>query len=163
MPTPAEPRSALDTLRRYFESCNRGDVALMRSTLTDDVVHYFVKPGFAPLCGADALVAHWEKFHRNGKPVWALDRTLGQGDDIVAEWSCLWTPKGQPAAVMMRGVDWYVLRGGRICEVRAYYATDAKGASELTGFPYAERGYLTVDLAPSPTPSRTPNTALGPA
>ena len=43
---------------------------------------------------------------------------------------------------MMRGSEWYVMRDGRIAEVRAYFAYSASSDVELTDFPYAGRGYL---------------------
>jgi hypothetical protein len=43
---------------------------------------------------------------------------------------------------MQRGTEWYVMRDGRISEVRAYLILDEARNCELTGFPYSERGYL---------------------
>ena len=43
---------------------------------------------------------------------------------------------------MMRGTEWYVMRHGRIAEVRAYFAYSDKQNTELTSFPYGDRGYL---------------------
>jgi hypothetical protein len=44
---------------------------------------------------------------------------------------------------MMRGSEWYVIRDGRIAEIRAYLLHDDTSDAELIGFPYLERGYLT--------------------
>jgi ketosteroid isomerase-like protein len=41
----------------------------------------------------------------------------------------------------VRGAEWYVMRNGRIAEVRAYFIADAHASTELAGFPYARRGY----------------------
>mgnify|MGYP000216888943 CR=1 FL=1 len=44
----------------------------------------------------------------------------------------------------LRGAEWYIFEGGRISEIRAYYASPAdKGVpvNELVGFDYAGRGY----------------------
>jgi hypothetical protein len=46
--------------------------------------------------------------------------------------------------VMMRGTEWYVMRKGRIAEVRAYFLYDDAADTQLTGFPYPERDYLSV-------------------
>jgi len=43
---------------------------------------------------------------------------------------------------MMRGTEWYVMREGRIAEVRAYFLYDDSTDTQLTGFPYPERDYL---------------------
>jgi hypothetical protein len=40
----------------------------------------------------------------------------------------------------MRGSEWYMLRDGLITEIRAYLAHDDTSNTELTGFPYSERG-----------------------
>jgi hypothetical protein len=42
------------------------------------------------------------------------------------------------------GNEWYVMRNGRIAEVRAYFIADPGSDAELATFPYAERGYMTV-------------------
>jgi hypothetical protein len=36
------------------------------------------------------------------------------------------------------------MRGGRISEVRAYFMNGANESTELTEFPYTQRGYLTL-------------------
>jgi hypothetical protein len=46
---------------------------------------------------------------------------------------------------MNRGTEWYVLRQGRIAEVRAYFIAGPGSSSELATFPYADRGYLPSD------------------
>ena len=45
---------------------------------------------------------------------------------------------------MTRGTEWYVMRDGRIAEVRAYFLANPDANAELGGFPYAERRYLTT-------------------
>ena len=42
----------------------------------------------------------------------------------------------------MRGSEWYVMRDGVIAEIRAYFLHDDLKDTELTGFPYPDRGYL---------------------
>ena len=43
---------------------------------------------------------------------------------------------------MWRGSEWYIMRDTKIAEVRAYLNYDEDHDTELTGFPYVERGYL---------------------
>ena len=76
-------------------------------------------------------------------PLWAIDQIIAQGDQVVSEWSCIWTPKDTPRRIVMRGSEWYVMRSGLIAEIRAYLMHDDTNDTELTGFPYVERGYLT--------------------
>jgi len=133
----------IDVVRRYFASCSSGNLQALQSTLAPNVVHYFLPPRFAPIHGAEHLARHWRKFKQLLDPVWAIDRIIGQGDEVVSEWSCIWTPKDTARRIMMRGSEWYVMRDGRIGEIRAYLIDDDSGDTELIGFPYRERGYLT--------------------
>ncbi len=43
---------------------------------------------------------------------------------------------------MLRGSEWYVMRAGKIAEVRAYFMSSDDTDCELAEFPYGERGYL---------------------
>jgi hypothetical protein len=46
---------------------------------------------------------------------------------------------------MARGSEWYIMRDGRIREVRAYFIASPESSIELATFPYAERGYLLME------------------
>jgi hypothetical protein len=54
-------------------------------------------------------------------------------------------PKGTQKHLMLRGSEWYVMRDAKIAEVRAYFVSADDGHAELAGFPYGERGYLTLE------------------
>ncbi len=133
----------IEVVRTYFDGCNSGDLDVLLGTLTPDVVHYFLPARFPPIRGAEHLARYWRKYKTALNPVWSIDHILAQGEEVVSEWSCIWTPKDSTKRLMMRGSEWYLMRGGRITEVRAYLIYDDSGNSELTGFPYGERGYLT--------------------
>jgi hypothetical protein len=45
---------------------------------------------------------------------------------------------------MMRGTEWYMMRDGRIAEVRAYFLYDDSADTQLADFPYLERDYLGI-------------------
>lgn len=141
MPSPSEFKN-IEVVQRYFEGCNRGDVATLLDTLAPDVVHYFLPRQFVPIQGAQHLAKYWSKFKRVLDPVWSIDQIVAQDDQVVSEWSCVWTPKGSSRRLMMRGSEWYVMRDGRIVEIRAYLTYDETNDTELTDFPYGERGYL---------------------
>jgi ketosteroid isomerase-like protein len=132
----------IEVVRRYFEGCNSGDLDVLRDTLTSDVVHYFLPPRFPPIRGAEHLARHWRKYKNVLDPLWSLDHVIAQGDEVVSEWSCSWTPPETGKRVMMRGSEWYVMREGRIAEVRAYLMDDPSQDTGLIGFPYEARGYL---------------------
>ena len=140
--SPNEARN-VETVRRYFDGCNSGDLDVLLSTLSGDVVHYFLAPNFSPIRGAEHLARHWCKFKQLLDPVWSIDHIVAQDEQVVSEWSCIWTPKGGERRIVMRGSEWYVMRDGLIAEIRAYFLDDDARDTQLTEFPYLERGYLT--------------------
>ncbi len=127
---------------KYFDGCNSGDLHELLSTLDPEVVHYFLPQRFKPIHGAEHLAKYWRKFKLLLNPTWKIDHIIAQGDEIVSEWSCLWTPEGTEARLMMRGSEWYRMRENWIAEVRAYFSYSDEYNTELTGFPYGSRGYL---------------------
>lgn len=141
--------SVLDLIRRYYAGCNAADRAAMQATFCEDVVHYFTH--HAPVRGAAALAEHWARMQPRIAGHWTVDHGIAQDDEAVIEWTLRWTPPGTreaSQAELMRGAEWYRLRGGRIAEIRAYYlnrhAPYARRDFELDGFDYAGRGYAVL-------------------
>jgi ketosteroid isomerase-like protein len=136
----------VQTIRRYYDGCNGPDVALMLSTFTDDVVHYFVD--HAPVRGAHGLANYWAKVVPKTRAHWTLDHAIVDGDEAVIEWSMRWTPAAGGGAELLRGTEWYVFRGGKIAEIRSYHCNHHlrnPANFQLREFPYAPRGYLPND------------------
>ena len=139
---PSDGTSNISTVIKYFDGCNSGELDDLLSTLDPDVVHYFLPQQFKPIHGAQHLAKYWRKFKILLNPTWKIDHIIGQNDEVVSEWSCLWTPEGTSHRLMMRGSEWYRMREDKIAEVRAYFGYSDKADTELTGFPYGSRGYL---------------------
>jgi ketosteroid isomerase-like protein len=133
----------ISVVLKYFDGCNTGNLEELLSTLDPDVIHYFLPEQFKPIRGAQHLAKYWRKFKNVLNPIWKIDHIIAQDDEVVSEWSCFWTPERTDLRLMMRGSEWYVMREGRIVEVRAYLAYSDKFNTELSGFPYSDRGYLT--------------------
>ncbi len=133
----------ISVILKYFDGCNIGNLEDLLSTLDPDVTHYFLPEQLKPIQGAQHLAKYWRKFKNVLDPIWKIDHIIAQGNEVVSEWSCLWTPEGTDLRLMMRGSEWYVMHEGRIAEVRAYLAYNDKTNTELTGFSYRDRGYLT--------------------
>ena len=132
----------LATILRYYEGCNLADAELMKSTFTDDVVHYYVD--HTPVAGRDGLANYWAKVVPRTKANWSLDHSIVAGDEAVIEWSMTWTPPGGDTQELLRGTEWYLFREGKIAEIRSYHNNhhlSDPANFELRGFPYAERGY----------------------
>ena len=140
MPSVSEQNTSV--VLQYFDGCNTGELKDLLGTLDQDVVHYFLPERFKPIQGAEHLAKYWRKFKLILNPLWKIDHIIAQHDEVVSEWSCLWTPEGTNLRLMMRGTEWYVMRNGRIAEVRAYFAYNEKLNTGLTAFPYGNRGYL---------------------
>lgn len=132
-------KNPADVIERYFAACNAGDAAALKETVSPDVVHYFL-PGHPPVRGAEALANYWKRFHDIFAAKWFLNRVIASGDDATSEWSFEYQPAAGEARVVNRGTEWYVLREGRIAEVRSYY-NETDDTSELAGFDYRARGY----------------------
>lgn len=134
----------LEIVRDYYAGCSRGDRARMIATFTPDVVHYF--PTNDPIRGAEALADHWVRVQGRTGAVWTVDHGIQQGDEAVIEWSMTFADPKSGDRGRLRGAEWYVFRDGKIAEIRAYYQPGQR-ISELRGYPYAERGYPTVEAA----------------
>lgn len=132
----------ISVVLKYFDGCNTGDLDDLVDTLAPEVIHYFLPQQFKPIQGAQHLARYWRKFKVLLNPNWKIDHIIAQGNEVVSEWSCLWTPEGTGVRRMMRGSEWYLMREDRIAEVRAYFGYSDKFNTELAGFPYGARGYL---------------------
>ena len=78
---------------------------------------------------------------------WHLEHGIEQGDEVVIEWTMLWTdPRRGNERRIDRGTEWFVVRDGLIAEVRAYHHSDAKNRQgNLLGFDHEGRGHTTLD------------------
>ena len=143
----AEELAYVSTIKRYYEGCSTADQELMMSTFTDDVVHYFTH--HAPIRGAENLATYWAKMQPRIKATWLVDHAVVQGDEVVIEWTMRWTASETSKPELMRGAEWYIFRGEKIAEIRAYYMNRHLAYTqpnfELEGFPYADREYTILD------------------
>ncbi len=74
----------VQTILRYYEGCNTADAALMRSTFSEAVVHYYVD--HAPVRGRDGLANYWAKVGPKTHAHWSCDHAIVSGDEVVIEW-----------------------------------------------------------------------------
>ncbi|WP_215455091.1 nuclear transport factor 2 family protein [Streptomyces sp. ATCC 21386] len=90
------PTTHLATISRYYDGCSTGDADLTRTTLADDVVHFFraPNPGSPPVRGGEHLAHYWRKVRRLIDAVWVVDHILDGDGEAVIEWTMFWTPQG---------------------------------------------------------------------
>lgn len=137
--------SNLAVIKRYYNGCTAGDLDMLRATLHEDVVHYFLAPniGTKPVKGREHLSRYWRKVTRQIQARWVVDQAVTMGDQTVIEWTMFWHPKPDAPRAATRGAEWFVFRDGLIYEIRSYYQQRPE-TTELDAFDYAGRGYSTV-------------------
>ncbi len=135
----------IEVVRKYFDACNTGDIGQLTACFAPGVTHYFLPSStFPPIRGAEHLAKYWRSWKQQLDPVWAHDHLIARGDEVVSEWSVIFTPPGTQKRLINRGTEWYIVRDARILEVRAYFIADLGSDIEFPAFPYAERGYRTL-------------------
>ena len=141
-----KPRQAghhyIDIINRYYEGCNTGNIELMMSTFTLDVVHYFVD--HSAVKGSAGLANYWAKVGPVTKANWILDHAIIQEPEAVIEWSMQWTPAKTGEPELLRGSEWYYVVDNKIAEIRSYHNNhylQSAANRELWGFDYEGRGY----------------------
>ena len=72
------------TVERYFDGCRSGELEVLKSALTDDVVHYFLPKRFKPIAGAEHLARHWRKFKQMLKTSPNFGRVRAHQEELLA-------------------------------------------------------------------------------
>ena len=141
----------LDHIRSYYEALNTGDVDLVASHFTDGAVHYYTRLG--PHRGREiAENAKWGVEQADGQ--WWMEHGIESGDEAVIEWTMTWRDPKSGEKRLDRGTEWFLMRDGKIAEVRAYHHGNKKNPQgDLLGFDHAGRGYTTMDDWRPPSPS----------
>lgn len=133
--------SAISTIKQYYHGCSAGDVELMISTLSPDVVHYFLQPLTTPVSGAEHLARYWRKVQKLLDARWEVDFGFAEGSNAVIEWTLYWTNPANGIRLKTRGAEIYIMEKGLIKEIRAYYNQLQDQNSELVEFDYIARNY----------------------
>lgn len=137
----------LAIITRYYDACSNGDVDELMAVLHPDVVHWFLAPnvGSPAVRGNEHLARYWRKVAAMLRAVWLVDSIVQSDQHAVIEWTMYWQPvDAERARVGTRGSEWFDMVDGRIHEIRSYYRQEPF-TTELDGFPYATRGYSTID------------------
>jgi ketosteroid isomerase-like protein len=136
--------SNLDHIRSYYEALNTGDVELVASHFTEDAVHYYTRLG--PHEGAERIGMNSKLGVEQIDGQWYLEHGIEQGDEAVIEWTMTWRDPKSGEKRLDRGTEWFLMRDGKIAEVRAYHHGGKKNPQgDLLGFDHAGRGHTTLE------------------
>ena len=136
--------SHVDHIKSYYESLNTGDADAVAAHFTDDAVHYYTRLG--PHGGAEEIARYAAFAVEQIDGQWQFIHGIEQGDEAVIEWTMTWRDPRSGAKRLDRGTEWFLMRDGKIAEVRAYHHGDAKNPQgDLLGFDHAGRGYTMLE------------------
>ena len=147
-------RTRISLIREYIEACNSGDPSRIAQHFTTDATHYFTRQ--PPVSGSRAIGDHFSAMVADLGCSWSVDDGIEQGAEACIEWSVIWRDTASGELRLNRGTEWYRFREDLICEVRAYYHSDARNRTgDLIGFDHTAAGHTTIDRAASGRASRT--------
>jgi ketosteroid isomerase-like protein len=136
--------SHVDHIRSYYESLNSGDADAVAAHFTDGAVHYYTRLG--PHEGAEAIGRYAAFAVDKIEGRWHLENAIEQGDQVAIEWTMTWRHPETGEARLDRGAEWFLMRDGRIAEVRAYHHGGRKNPQgDLLGFDHEGRGYTMLE------------------
>ena len=132
--------TGIERVRAYYEDLNGGDAAAVSSHFTEDATHYYTRLG--PHEGAKAIGDLAALGVSTIDAQWHIENAIEQGDQVAIEWTMTWRdPKGGEKR-LDRGTEWFLIRDGKIAEVRAYHHGGRKNPQgDLLGFDHEGRGY----------------------
>ena len=93
----------IETIVRYYGGCNTADIAVMESTFTEDVVHYFVD--HPPVAGRRGLATYWAKVGPRTRAHWTVDHAIVDGDEAVEVGETVHEDEADRAGVETRHVE----------------------------------------------------------
>jgi ketosteroid isomerase-like protein len=132
--------TGIEHVRSYYEALNGGDARAVSSHFTEDAVHYYTRLG--PHEGAETIGDYAALGVSTIDAQWYIENAIEQGDQVVIEWTMTWRDPKDGAKRLDRGTEWFLIRDGRIAEVRAYHHGGRKNPQgDLLGFDHEGRGY----------------------
>ncbi len=144
----------LDHVRSYYESLNSGDADRVAEHFTDDAVHYYTRLG--PHEGAERIGQNAKMGVGVIDGQWFIEHGIEQEDEAVIEWTMTWRDPKSGEQRLNRGTEWFLMRDGKIAEVRAYHHGGKKNPQgDLLGFDHKARGYTMLeDWKPPPADAK---------
>jgi ketosteroid isomerase-like protein len=134
----------VDHIRSYYAALNSGDADAVTSHFTDDAVHYYTRLG--PHEGAETIGSYAALGVESIDAQWYVENAIEEGEQVVIEWTMTWRAPNSGAQRLDRGTEWFLIRDGKIAEVRAYHHGGKKNPQgDLLGFDHKGRGYTMLE------------------
>jgi ketosteroid isomerase-like protein len=135
--------SNLDHIRSYYQALNSGDPDRVAGHFTGDAAHYYTRLG--PHEGAQTIGDYTKLAVDTLEGQWYIEHGIEQGDEAVIEWTMTWRDPKSGEKRLDRGTEWFLIRDGKIAEVRAYHHGGKKNPQgDLLGFDHEGRGHTTM-------------------
>lgn len=132
--------SHVEHVRSYYEALNNGNAEAVSAHFTDDAVHYYTRLG--PHEGAETIGSYAAMGVESIDAQWYIENAIEQDGQVVIEWTMTWRAPDSGAQRLDRGTEWFLIRDGKIAEVRAYHHGGKKNPQgDLLGFDHKGRGY----------------------
>jgi len=142
--------TATSRVRAYYEALNSGEAEAVSSHFTEDATHYYTRLG--PHEGAKTIGDLAALGVSTIDAQWYIENAIEQGDQVAIEWTMTWRDPKSGENRLDRGTEWFLIRDGKIAEVRAYHHGGRKNPQgDLLGFDHASRGYRMLEDWQAPT------------
>ena len=129
-----------ERVRAYYEDLNSGQAAAVSSHFTEDATHYYTRLG--PHEGSKTIGDLAAFGVSTIDAQWYVENAIEQGDQVAIEWTMTWRDPKSGEKRLDRGTEWFLIRDGKIAEVRAYHHGGKKNPQgDLLGFDHEGRGY----------------------
>jgi len=134
----------VDHIRSYYEALNTGDAEAVAAHFTPDATHYYTRLG--PHEGAATIGQMTDLAVKSIEAQWFVENAIEQGDQVVIEWTMTWRDPKSGERRLDRGTEWFLIRDGKIAEVRAYHHGGKKNPQgDLLGFDHKGRGFRMLE------------------
>jgi ketosteroid isomerase-like protein len=142
--------SHVDHIRSYYEALNTGDAEAVSAHFTEDATHYYTRLG--PHEGAKTIGDYAALGVQTIDAQWYIENAIEQDDQVVIEWTMTWRAPESGDKRLDRGTEWFLIRDGKIAEVRAYHHGGKKNPQgDLLGFDHEGRDYTMLADWQAPT------------
>jgi len=133
-----------ERVRAYYEDLNKGNAEAVSAHFTEDATHYYTRLG--PHEGAKAIGDLAALGVATIDAQWYVEHLVEQGDQVAIEWTMTWRDPQKEERRLDRGAEFFLIRDGRIAEVRAYHHGGRKNPQgDLLGFDHKGRGYRMLE------------------